>query len=304
MSVRITALTDPDETSSSRRLAWLASDADGSPVGSAFLRLFTKEGQQHLAELDIQVHPAERRKRIGTQLLAAAAAAAHEDGRRSIVAQVQDGTPGPGFLAAGGFRIALTLTYARLALADADLPSLTAIAETPPADYRLTAWEGHVPDELADTYVASRRAMDDMPMGTVDYGTVVWDVERIRAAAAAVEARGEILYTVAAVDRSDGSVAGFTELVVPGSGTGDALHYGTAVLAEHRGHGLARWMKAAAILAARESHPELGGLLTDTADNNPYMRRVNDTLGYLPTHVAYECQLDLQDAPALGPAGR
>lgn len=99
--------------------------------------------------------------------------------------------------------------------------------------------------------------------------------------------------TVAAVDRSDGSVVGFTELVVPGGGTGDAQHYGTAVLPDHRGHGLACRMKAAAILEARERHPGLGGLLTDTADNNPYMRHVNDALGYLPTHVAHEYQLDL-----------
>ncbi|MFE5614924.1 GNAT family N-acetyltransferase [Streptomyces sp. NPDC056470] len=294
MSVRITALTDPEETSSSRRLAWLASDADGRPVGSAFLRLFTKEGQRHLAELDLQVHPAERRRQFGSQLLAAAVAAAREDGRRSVIAQAEEGGSGHAFLAARGFRIALSLTYARLALADADLPALTAIAEAPhDGGYRLTAWEGQVPDELADTYVASRRAMDDMPMGAVDYGTVVWDVERMRAAAAAVAARGEILHTVAAVDRSDGSVVGFTELVVPGSGTGDAQHYGTAVLPDHRGHGLARRMKAAAIIEARERHPGLGGLLTDTADNNPYMRHVNDGLGYLPTHVAHEYQLDL-----------
>ncbi|MET9610054.1 GNAT family N-acetyltransferase [Streptomyces sp. NPDC006512] len=293
MPVRITALTDPEETSSSRRLAWLASDADGSPVGSASLRLFTQDGQRHLAELDVQVHPAERRKQIGTRLLAAAVAAAREDGRRSVIAQAQDGSPGLGFLTAGGFRTALTLTYARLDLAEADLPALTALAGAPHSGYRLTAWDGTVPDELADTYVVSRRAMDDMPMGAVDYGTVIWDLDRIRAAAAAVETRGESLHTVAAIDRSSAAIVGFTELVVPAGGTGDALHYGTAVLPEHRGHGLARWMKAAAILAARESHPQLGGLLTDTADNNPYMRRVNDTLGYLPTHVAYECQLDL-----------
>ncbi|MGI5359447.1 GNAT family N-acetyltransferase [Streptomyces sp. CA-252508] len=293
MSVRITALTDLDETPSSRRLAWLAADADGSPLGSAFLRLFTREGQRHLAELDIQVHPAERRKQVGTRLLSAVVRAAREDGRRSVIAQAQDDSPGLRFLTAGGFRTVLTLTYARLALADADLAALTALTRADDAGYRLTTWDGMVPDELADTYVASRRAMDDMPMGAVDYGTVSWDLDRIRAAAAAVEARGESLHTVAAIDRSNEAIVGFTELVVPSDGIGDALHYGTAVLPEHRGHGLARRMKAAAILTTRRNHPELDGLRTDTADNNPYMRRINDALGYLPTHVAHECQLDL-----------
>jgi GNAT superfamily N-acetyltransferase len=65
------------------------------------------------------------------------------------------------------------------------------------------------------------------------------------------------------------------------------------VLPEHRGHGLARWMKAAAILRARRRHPELSGLCTDTADGNAPMRAVNDALGYVPTHRAVEYQLDL-----------
>ncbi|WP_030685720.1 GNAT family N-acetyltransferase [Streptomyces sp. NRRL B-1347] len=293
MSLRITALTDAEENSAGRRLVWLASDPDGNPVGRAFLRLFAKEGQRHLAELDVQVHPAERRRQVGSLLLDAAVAAARDDGRRSVIAQAEARSPGASFLAAKDFRPALALIYARLPLADADLPALTATAEAPHAAYRLTAWEGTVPDELADTFVASRRAMDDMPMGTVDHGTVVWDLDRVRAAAAAVAARGDLLHTVAAVDRADGSVVGFTELVVPGSGTGDGQHYGTAVLPEHRGHGLARRMKAASILRARAHHPGLGGLLTDTADNNPHMRRVNDELGYLPTHTAHEYQLDL-----------
>ncbi|MFJ4775058.1 GNAT family N-acetyltransferase [Streptomyces sp. NPDC088762] len=293
MSVHVTALTDPEETSAGRRLAWLASGSDGRPVGHAFLRLFTGEGRLHLAELDVRVHPAERRRRAGSLLLDAAVAAARKDGRRALIAQADAGSPGAAFLTAGGFRTALTLTYARLPLADADLPALTALAEEPHAGYRLEAWDGMVPEPLADTYVASRRAMDDMPMGAVSYGRVVWDLARVRAAAAAVAARGDLLHTVAAVDRSDGSIAGFTELVVPGDGTGDAQHYGTAVLPEHRGRGLARWMKAASIVRARARHPRLDGLLTDTADNNPYMRRVNDELGYLPTHTAYEYQLDL-----------
>ncbi|WP_433893348.1 GNAT family N-acetyltransferase [Streptomyces sp. CA-111067] len=293
MSVRITALIDPDGGTSARRLAWLASDADGVPVGSAFLRLFTRAGQDHLAELDLGVHPAERRRGTGSLLLEAAVAAARQDGRRSVVTQAEAGSPGDGFLPARGFRKVLTMTYTRLPLAGADLTAVAALSERPHPGYRLASWEGTVPDDLAVTFVASRHAMDDMPMGGTDFGTVVWDLERVRAAAAAVEKRGELLHTVVAIDESDGSIAGFTELVVPGDGKGDGQHYGTGVLSAHRGHGLGRWMKAASIRQAAERHPELGGLLTDTADNNPYMRQINDALGYVPTHTTFEYQLDL-----------
>lgn len=293
MSVRITPLIDPDGGTSTRRLAWLASDTTGIPVGSAFLRLFTRTGQDHLAELDLCVHPAERRNRIGSLLLEAAVAAARQDGRRCVIAQAEAGSPGDRFLPARGFRRVLTLIFTRLTLAEADITALAEITEQSHPGYRLSSWEGTVPDGLAETFVASRHAMDDMPMGSTDFGTVTWDLKRVRAAAAAIDKRGDLLHTVVAIDESDGSIAGFTELVVPGDGKGNGQHYSTGVLPEHRGHGLGRWMKAASIRHAFERHPDLSGLLTDTADNNPYMRHINDALGYAPTHTTFEYQLDL-----------
>ena len=52
-------------------------------------------------------------------------------------------------------------------------------------------------------------------------------------------------------------------------------------------------MKAASVRRARERHPDLAGLLTDTADSNAPMLAVNASLGYVPTHQAVEYQLDL-----------
>ncbi|MFD5632795.1 GNAT family N-acetyltransferase [Streptomyces sp. NPDC127077] len=293
MPPRITPLTDPDSSPSSRRPAWLASDAEGVPVGSAFLGLSGRKGQDHRAELEIAVHPAERRAGVGGALLAAALTAAREDGRRSLVARVTAGSPGEPFLAAQGFRPVLALTFARLALPDLDLAAVTEIAERPHPGYALTSWEGVVPTELAHTFADSRRAMDDMPMEGSDHGFDAWDVERVVAVAEAVLARGEALRTVAVVDRSDGSVVGFSELVVPGDGRGNAQHYGTGVLPEHRGHGLGLWMKAESIRGARLRYPELSGLLTDTADSNTYMIGINEALGYRPTHRELEYRLDL-----------
>ncbi|MDW4904030.1 GNAT family N-acetyltransferase [Streptomyces sp. ADMS] len=293
MPPRVTALIDPEPGASSRRLAWLAADPGGAPLGSAFLRLFTGRGQEHLAELDIAVHRAERRQGVGTLLLEAAVTAARSDGRRSVVAQAKEDSPGDRFLAERGFRRVLALTYARLVLADADLLEITRLAELPHPGYRLTAWEGPVPPDLAQSYADSRRAMDDMPMEDTDYGTVAWDVDRVLAAAKAVAKRGDLLHTVAALDAADGSVVGFSELVVPGDGRGDGQHYGTAVLPEHRGRGLGRWMKAESIRRARRHHPALAGLLTDTANSNTPMLGINDDLGYVPAHRAVEFQLGL-----------
>ncbi|MFD8912316.1 GNAT family N-acetyltransferase [Streptomyces sp. NPDC059575] len=293
MSLHITPLIDPAHGPHSRRLAWLASDADAIPVGTAFLRLFTGPGQEHLAELTLRVHPVERRKHVGSRLLDAAVAAARDNARRCVIAQAEAGSSGDHFLPARSFRKVLTLRFSRLPLADVDTTALAAIVERPHPGYRLASWHGTVPDDLAHTFAASRRAMDDMPMDDTDYGTVTWDVDRVRAAAQAVEARGDQLHTVVAIDTSNGSIVGFTELVTPGNGTGDGQHYGTGVLPEHRGHGLGRWMKAESIRQAHHRCPDLGGLLTDTADSNTYMRHINDSLGYVPTHTTHQHQLDL-----------
>ncbi len=98
--------------------------------------------------------------------------------------------------------------------------------------------------------------------------------------------------TTAAVDKASGEVVAFTEVVVPGDGKSDAQNYSTAVLPAHRGHGLARWLKAEQIHSVRTAFPNLGGLFTDTVDTNHAMRRVNAALGYVPTHTTNRWVID------------
>ncbi|MEV7326436.1 GNAT family N-acetyltransferase [Streptomyces sp. NPDC093970] len=293
MPTRITALVEPGATTTSHRLAWLASDTAGLPVGSAFLRVYTRPGQEHLAELELHVRPDDSPPDTGPRLLDEALAAAREHARRRVIAHTGDGSLPERLLTARGFHRVLTLTAARLALGEVDLTALSAAVDRPHPGYRLASWDGMVPEGFTDTFVASRRAMDDTPSGGVDFRAVPWDPERVRAAVAAVAERGEVLHTVVAVSESDGTIAGYTELAVPGDGRGDARHYGTAVLPEHRGHGLGLWMKAASVRRTREVHPLLRALLTETADGNRHIRRVNDALGYRPTHVTHQYQYDL-----------
>ncbi|WP_350276025.1 GNAT family N-acetyltransferase [Kribbella sp. HUAS MG21] len=286
MSIRLIPLHDPDYRPLSRRIAWLAAERDGTPVGSAFLRLDGRRTHAHLAEFELNVHPAERRRAIGTLLLRAVVAGAREHDVRTVTTDVDVDSAGDRFLQHHGFAIGLTLIYARLDLSR----SVAAVPEVP--GYRLVSWEGVVPDELAQTFTDARAGMNDAPSGTITAGVDTWDVERSRHAARLIEQRGEHLLVVAAMDRS-GRIAGFTEVVVPGDGKGDGQLYGTAVLPEHRGRGLALWMKAAQIHQTRQRFPDLAGLLTDTVDTNLAMRRTNDRLGYVPQYRTHRRKLDL-----------
>ena len=245
-----------------------------------------------MAELELAVHPAERRRGIGTQLLDAVVEAARQHEVQTVLADATVGTAADHFLAAKGFAVGLTLHFTRLALADVDDAVLASIADKEHPGYRLESWRGVVSDELVQTFTDARSAMDDAPVGDIDFGPEEWDVDRTRSVAQVVEDRGEHLGTVAAIDET-GQIVGFTELVVGGDGTGDGQHYGTAVLPEHRGHGLARWMKAEAIRQAREDFPELAGLLTDMVDTNVAMRHINDELGYRTTHLTRRYTLKL-----------
>ncbi len=293
LSITITPLTDPDYRPFSRRLAWLASDGDGNPCGSAYLTLHNRPSQVHLAELELAVHPAERRQGVGSQLLAAVADAARAGEARIVLADAVVGSAGDHFLSQRGFTVGFTLIFTRLPLAEVDNAVLAAVLKAEHPGYRLVSWRGVVPEELGQTFTDARSAMDDAPVGDIDYGPDVWDLARTKAAALRIEQRGEHLMTVAAIDEASGRIAGFTELVVPADGTGDAQNYSTAVLKEHRGRGLSRWLKAESIRQAQEQFPNLDGLLTDMVDTNAPMRQVNATLGYRPTHKTHRYKLTL-----------
>ncbi|MET9273142.1 GNAT family N-acetyltransferase [Kribbella sp. NPDC003557] len=286
MSIRLIPLTDPDVKPFSRRIAWLAAEPDGTPVGSAFLRLNSRKAHAHLGETELTVHPAERGRGIGTLLLGAVVNGAREHDVRTLVTDVDVDSVGDRFLQRRGFGIGLTLIYARL-----DLSTTTPdVPEVP--GYRLVSWDGVPPDDLVRTFTDARSGMDDAPSGSIETPVDRWDVERTRYAAELIAQRGEHLSVVAAVDGS-GRIAGFTEVVVPGDGKGDGQHYGTAVLPEHRGRGLALWMKAAQIHETRRRFPDLDGLRTDTVDTNTAMRRTNDRLGYRPQYRTHRRKLDL-----------
>jgi GNAT superfamily N-acetyltransferase len=135
--------------------------------------------------------------------------------------------------------------------------------------------------------------MDDMPTGDMDFGEVRWDVERVREIAEVIARRGELLLTVAALSEADGSVAGYTELVLPGEGVGRAQQYDTAVLPAHRGHGLGLWVKAEMLRLVGVTYPGLTEVQTDNADDNRHMLAVNTSLGFRPLRRTVEYQLDL-----------
>ena len=272
----------------SHHLLWVAKSGD-EVTGVAQLRLFDGSGRAHLGQFTIDVHPDHRRRGIGSRLLETIAEAAREEKRRSIVVEASSDTPGVAFLEARGLTCVLSLSLLLLSVHDAGDVGEIVHAEHP--GYRLTRWLGVVPGELAETFATAKSAMGDMPAGDTDYGTTMWDTDRVRDMAEVVEKRGDTLLTVAAAHRDQ--IAGFTELVIPvGDGT-RAIQYDTAVVPGHRGNGLGLWVKAAMLDWLRAEWPAVEEIETDNAEDNEHMLAVNERLGFRPLRKTRQYQYEL-----------
>ncbi|MER5929884.1 GNAT family N-acetyltransferase [Streptomyces sp. NPDC002054] len=288
-------LTKP--TLDSHRLTWTATGADGVPVGVAGLRLFTSPGRDHLAELELHVVPAHRRHGTGSLLLSEVVAACRTESRRSLIVEASADSPGEAFLERWSFRRALSLDHLILDLDQVDENRILKVGDSDAEHlgYRLTGWTGTVPDELADAFATAKNAMNDMPVGDLDYGSVDWDADRVRAMAQVVADRGDTLLTIAAV-HEDGTMAGYTEIVLPQGASSRAQQYDTAVVPAHRGHGLGLWIKAAMVRRLRAEHPSVVEVETDNAEDNVHMLAVNRELGFRSYRRTREFQLDLPTA--------
>ncbi|QES52468.1 GNAT family N-acetyltransferase [Streptomyces venezuelae] len=289
-------LTQP--SLNSRRLAWLATGPDddgGGPVGVAGLRLFTSPGRDHLAELELHVDPAHRRLGTGSLLLSAVVAACRAENRRSLIVETAADSPGQAFCEQRKFRQVLALDHLLLRLGELDEDAVRHIAHTADAEhpgYRLTGWTGTVPEDLATAFAAAKNAMNDMPVGDLDYGTEHWDAERVRTMAQVVADRGDTLLTLAAV-HDDGTMAGYTEIVLPQGVPLRAQQYDTAVVPAHRGHGLGLWLKTAMVHRLRAGYPGVIEIVTDNAEDNVHMLAVNHRLGFRSFRRTREFQLDV-----------
>ncbi|MFC4030252.1 GNAT family N-acetyltransferase [Streptomyces polygonati] len=276
-----------------RQVLWLVRGSGADPVATARLRLFTEPARQQLAEVELTVHPAHRRMGAGSRLLATVTEAATDAGCRSLATEVVARSSGESFLATRDFHPVLRMSWLRLVLDE--LPEQIAkLPQLPHPGYRLTSWEGVVPDPLAAGLARAKQGMADMPVGAVDFGPAEWDEERVRESARVVARRGERLLTVAALAEADGSVAGYTELVLPADGSGIAQQYDTAALPGHRGHGLGLWMKAEMLRLTRSRYPEITEVMTDNADDNRHMLAVNTALGFRPRRRTVIYQLKLR----------
>jgi GNAT superfamily N-acetyltransferase len=273
-----------------RYLLWAAIE-DGM-TGVASLRLPNEPGRA--GEIDIQVRPDRRRRKIGSRLLAVAADGLRAGDCGSVISQVFAGAPAVPFLESQGFRCVLTMRELVLRMSDLRQDRLDGVLRPGPPGYDLVRWTGVVPDAFADGLAEAKVAMAELPAGQ----QMRWDADRVREMAEMVAERGDDLYTVAAV--YGGHVAGFTEIVVPKATPARAAQYDTVVVPGHRGRRLGIWVKAAMLEWLRAERPEVTEIETDNADDNRHMLAVNEELGFRRHREYREYLAESADLPTAG----
>ena len=152
------------------REIWAAEGQHGSVAGWYRLELPDLENLDH-ANLDLVVHPAQRRHGLGRALLKHAAGRAAEHGRSVLNGPTRLGGDGEAFARATGAEQGLVDVQRVMdvrATGDDQLARLRATAEEKAAGYSLVSWTGLVPEEFVERAAALYAALNDAPHDPAD----------------------------------------------------------------------------------------------------------------------------------------
>lgn len=231
---------------------------DGVPVGIGSLSLPVLDNLSS-ATVEVIVHPQQRRRGHGRDLLNALLAELKDTGRSRIFFELPSPWPDGG---AAGAPLARSVG-AREVLSEVrrllDLSGELPDAVAPPSPYRVVQWLDRAPDELVDDVAALEgRMATDIPLGDMEWEPEVWDAARYRAKEAFAAARGRVRMATAAVDGRTGRAVAYTDIGVNGSQPEVGYQWDTIVDPEHRrpwpgpGHQVAQ---PAAAAGAAAGHP-------------------------------------------------
>ncbi|MQM28363.1 GNAT family N-acetyltransferase [Glycomyces albidus] len=277
---------DPD----SRREHW-AAVCDGQVLGYLGIALHDRDNT-HLAGFQLGVHPASRRRGIGSALLRHAEERALEDGRTSLTSWVDlpsehspdvRGDGGP-FLIAKGYQRSLegALRVCELAAVDDDaLDRLWDESWKRAEGFELTVYHG-VPNQRIIEGVAylHARMYTDMPRGDWDLQEAAITADTVRAWERQRLQRGVLNIQAAVIHKESGDVAGLTEIHVQAGDERHCLQGDTIVDPRYRGHRLGTILKIANQRRLCSMRPWMRYVWTGNAVANTHMIAINESVGY------------------------
>lgn len=277
-------------TSAKQREVWLAW-RDGRVVGTVEIIFFLRDNR-HLAEIELNVAPDQRRQGVGSALLEHVEQRAAAQGRDTVVGFTVDGIEGGPPRPEHGQRFAEAAGYDRsqdevhrvadLAAVDgAALDRLLADAWRHAGGYELVQRVGREPDDIVagSAYLNSRMNLD-APTGDLELEQQDVDAALMREREAMVRACGELELGTAVRHTASGEVAGFTTIyLIPG----DEEHCwqgNTIVDPNHRGRRIGTILKTENHRLVQGYRPRMRYVHTWNAEANAHMISINEAVGY------------------------
>lgn len=272
-----------------------AFDDDDTMWGAARVDL-SRYDNLHIVASMYYTHPDRRREGIGRAM----AEASYDVGRKhhrtlmitEAFAPFGGTSPGLQFGEAMGFTKAIEdgMKVVDLHETEATWDEIEGRTAPEHAEYRIVTWVDRIPDDLVEGYCRlSEMFLEEAPMGELDVEREVWDEGRVRKREERNERQGRHSPYAAAI-APDGTMAGFTEVMVNDHSPRRGMQSGTLVTPEHRGRKLGLALKIANHRQLREHFPECKVLLTGNADVNAPMNAVNEALGYRDVERCIEMQ--------------
>lgn len=261
---------------------------DGDRVVGAARTSLPQHDNLHLVEVDLAVHPAERRRGVGRLLVTAVEDLVGEQGRTTVVG-FADEPPGVEGRSTG--RLAMTALGYEVAQQevrrDIDLPldpgrvaALECACRPLAVEYAIRTWRDRVPGDLVDDRAElSRQMSTDVPMDALDWREEVWDAARIRRNEELTRAMDRTFVGAGAVHLPTGRLVAFTDMGLARSAVQRAHQWETLVSAAHRGHRLGTLVKLAGLQELSSASPTTTVISTWNAQENAPMIAVNDALG-------------------------
>ena len=274
-----------------KRFELLSAQEPGGPMLGVGMMEFPLRDNVHGAEVTVAVHPAHRRRGVGTAIVEGVSARARADGRHvlnSIVDVPLDRAADHASLSFAptvGFEAMLDGNTRHLALPvdDARLEELRCevTRARDAAAYRTLTfgapWPAHY---LEDQCTLLQCMSTDEPHGDDDHEEEVWDAERVRENDALHVARGARFLIAVARHEPSGRLVACTELSIAHDAPEQAWQMLTVVQPEHRGHRLGLAIKLANLEALARQAPAVRTIVTGNASVNAPMIAVNEMMGF------------------------
>jgi RimJ/RimL family protein N-acetyltransferase len=299
------AMGDPDDRM--LRIGW-AGWVEDRVVATGWMQASTVDNTD-LANVLVCCAPSDRGHGYAAAMLAHVEDQARARGRERLVAEVtwpyEAGAAGPGseelaWAGRQGFELGLVDVQRRLPLPVPTelLDALAAEAAIHHEGYELRSFNGPVPDELAEGWVAlDATLMTEAPMGDIEREAETADVARLRAEEAMIAKQGRVKVNTVAMappgHSGERELVAYTDIAVTVHESERAYQWGTLVRTDHRGHRLGLAVKVANLRLLQETHPQITTVVTYNADVNAPMVAVNERLGFRPVQWLGELQKKL-----------